>query len=76
VSAKTVNLYVIYDHPFDYPDDFVIRRWEMQQPKEIVGLAKTLEQARAMLKSSVKGVMLTNIGRYGADDPKITEVWL
>jgi hypothetical protein len=66
-----VNLYVIYDHPTDYPDKWVVRRWELDVPKEVVGTADSLEEARALIPEGC-----TNLSRSTSDDPKIHEVWL
>lgn len=70
-----LNLYVIYDHPSDYPDCFVIRRWELDEPKEIVAFTNKIEVARQLLKDTV-GAGLVNLGKYNTDDPAIAEVWV
>jgi len=66
-----MNTYSIYEHPADYPDDFVVRRWENTDPKELVGTAKTLEAARKYVPHG-----MVNVGRYAQDDPCIVEVWI
>lgn len=69
---EALNLYVIYGSPTDYPDQFVVRRWENNEPKELVGLANTLKEARELLPQTG----LYNLGRYMDDDPAIEEVWI
>ena len=69
--------YVIYDHPTDYPDMFVIREWEIAKngsiiPKQIVFKSFDVDVVRGYLR--MRG--LINIGRYKNDDPKILEVWI
>lgn len=70
-----MNIYVIYKKPKDYPDKFVLRRWEIGdgtvEPKEVVALANTLEEA---MKAMPPGMTAT--GRYASDDPVIVGVWL
>lgn len=69
--AEPLSLYVIYDHPRDYPDSFVVRRWELDAQKEVVGTAPTLEAARKLVPPD-----LYNLGRHEGDDPNIVEVWI
>ena len=71
MSNEAVNTYVIYDHPSDYPNSFAVRRFEWATPMELIGIADTLDQARALLPSG-----LYNLGRTHKDDPKIVEVWI
>lgn len=73
---RTLTQYVIYEHPLDYPEHFVVRRWEIGEgkilaAKEPLGIAPTLESARAMLPEG-----LYRIARDKRDDPAIAEVWL
>jgi hypothetical protein len=70
-AATTVSLYVIYDHPRDYPESFVVRRWDLEIPREVVGTAPTLEAARELVPPG-----LYNLERYEGDDPNIVEVWI
>lgn len=74
--TATIPIYVIYDHPKDYPNHWAVR---MQTPvgggkilfDRNVFLFETLEAARAALPPG-----LTHIPREEADDPKIFESWL
>jgi hypothetical protein len=65
-------LYVIHDHPSDFPDWYVITKWDLSVRLGVFGFCRTLEEARVHL--SRKG--LVNIGREPDDDPKIVEVWV
>lgn len=70
-----IELFVIYDHPRDFPEHVVVRRhcvgqgWTKPdaEPLAVVG---TIAAARAVLPPG-----LSNLGRNPADDPKIAEVW-
>lgn len=70
------TLYVIYDHPTDIPDYFVVRPHDIygqcSTPREVAGCFKELERAREWCMQ----LGLVNGGRKPADDPKIVEVWM
>jgi hypothetical protein len=65
-------LYVIYDHPRDYPTLFVCRvhHGEVAEP-HLFAAADTLKEMRDKLPPG-----LYNMGRFAADDPAICEVWV
>lgn len=69
-------LYTVYKYPKDYPDKFVVRRWEINgkpQPenKEIVAVGEDLQEVRSKLPHG-----LCRIERQPEDDPVIVETWL
>ena len=77
-----VSMWVIYAHPSDHPDKFVVRR-HVAMPTGIRAVIRavhvyrvfdTLDQARARLHASHPG--LTKIDRSVADDSVIVETWL
>lgn len=61
----------IYDHPEDYPDNFVARVWDVNSPTHLVALADTLEGIRATIPPN-----MTRMPRSLRDDPVIVEVWI
>jgi hypothetical protein len=67
-----VKLYVIYDHPRDFPLWFVCRIFhgELAEP-HAWAFTRTLEEMRARLPAG-----LYNLGRQPEDDPAIAEVWI
>ena len=67
-----LNIWVIYDHPTDYPDTYVARRWVGEKPTDDILLSPDLEAVENQLAEWG----LTMIGRYSEDDPKIMSVWL
>ena len=75
MSDVILSQYAIYDHPSDYPHNFVVRRWDVYDgfdvpvPNGNPVLAETLEGARAAVPPG-----LVNIGRMPGDDPVILEV--
>ena len=72
-ETPVITLYVVYDHPRDYPDEFVVRRWFMDRPElgEPFARGDSLEAVRAELPR-----ILRNLGRHKNDDEAIVEVWI
>ncbi len=68
-------MYVIYDHPKDFPDKFIARRWEDNGgepvPCNVVKVGETIEEVRAALPAG-----LACFTRYPSDDPVIVETWM
>lgn len=78
-NRQTLEHYVIYERPKDYPDKFVVRRWVIKAGNEeealiadkAAVLVNTLEQARAVVPQG-----LYRIPRAQEDDPVIVETWI
>lgn len=70
-----MDMWVIYDRPKDFLDQYVVRQWFIGPgvifADEQAYLAATLEAARAMIPTG-----LTPIPRKPDDDPVIVEVWI
>jgi hypothetical protein len=70
-------MWVIYDHPRDFPEHFVVRMQCSGAPPfgsrvaSIAVLCRTLEEARAQVP-----IYCSLFGRDPADDPVIVETWL
>jgi hypothetical protein len=72
--SEPLNIWTIYDHPKDYPEHFVVRRWKIETGQAVAGeckLADTLEEARKLVPWQS-----TRLGRMANDDPVIVENWL
>ena len=70
-----LRLYVIYERPLDYPNDYVLRAQlakngeiEVEREPTCVG---SLAECRAAVPAG-----LTNLGRDPRDQPQILEVWV
>jgi hypothetical protein len=68
-------MFVIYDHPLDYPEHYVVRQWfplatGHALPAEGYTLHATLEDARARIP---KGLLRRD--RWAGEDMVIAEVW-
>ena len=70
-----MSQWVVYDHPRDYPDVFVMRRWKILDgvvlATDEVKTAATLKEIRALVPPG-----LYRLSRFEDDDPCIVEVWL
>lgn len=71
-----LSLWTIYNHPSDYPDNFVARRFTTDREgihvTENVMVGQSLSGLRMVMRMSG----LTCIQRSPQDDPKILETWL
>ena len=68
--------YAIFDHPYDFPDSWVVRAFEMQSdgtglPTTSYHLAATLLRARSLIPRG-----RCNIGRSDLDADSVFEVWI
>lgn len=75
LCAVTLSMWIVYDHPKDYPAHFVARRW-MILPAEALAtadffFAETLEGVRELLPPG-----LHRLPRAHGDEPVVAEVWL
>jgi hypothetical protein len=73
-----MNLYTVYESPTDYPDKYVVRRWEIVDPdnvpvaKEVFMIGSDLNEIRNALQK----MGLYRIPRDESDDKKIVETWI
>lgn len=64
--------YCIYKNPSDYPDKFVVRRWDGLTPETLpLMVSDTLDEARIVIP-----VGLTKIGRHDTEDISILESYI
>ena len=74
---SALAIWTVYDHPLDYPNDFVARRFEIgaggHRPTASIIVAPDLETLRRIFLTEMH---LTCLARHPADDPKIVECWL
>jgi hypothetical protein len=74
--ATELPAWIVYDHPTDFPDDYVARLWMFLPPPAAptshIITCKNLDALRFMLED--EGFIC--IGREPDDDPKIVEVWV
>ena len=67
-----MTLWTVYDHPRDFPNSFIARAFDLDQPTNQMIVAADLEKLRGILESWG----LTRLARHPEDDPCIVETWL
>lgn len=71
-----LSMWVVYDHPRDYPNSFIARRWIADANRitatEDIAKAATIEALQLHFRKQG----LVKINRSPTDDPKIVETWL
>jgi hypothetical protein len=68
-------MFVIYDHPTDFPDSYVARLWvTLPQPQstEFVILSERIGNLRQIMEQ----IGFAQLARDPADDPKALETWI
>lgn len=68
---QTLNIWVVYENPKDFPLKFVARRWELDKPTNEIIVTDTLGELRDELPEG-----LTRLDRHFDDDPCIVETWV
>lgn len=75
--SEPLVMWTIYDHPADYPNNFVAREWACDAsgatPTGSFIVSPDLELLRHMM---ITDLHLTCLARNENDDPKIVETWL
>lgn len=79
--TERLSMWTVYDHPLDYPDHFVARRFEVGQPTEgDNGVIRTNDTIKSPYLQDVRTVLaeagLACLPRSDGDEPQIIEVWL
>ncbi len=71
----TLEMFVVYKHPKDFPEDYVIRLWiiDAEGPKATTQYftAKTLWEVRRFVPAG-----RVQLDRRPDDEPQIVEVWV
>ena len=70
--TDALTIWTIYDHPRDFPDNYVARRFENDVPTTEVIIAPDLDKLRRFFIHNG----LVCIARSEEDQPQIVESWL
>ena len=76
MTETWLSIWTIYEHPGDYPDGFVVRKFDIVHGKtepvpSIAFGAPTLETARSLLPAGLR-----RLPRAETDEPQIVESWI
>jgi hypothetical protein len=73
---RTMEMFVVYQRPRDFPNHFVMRRWtatagKAEPDQDYFILGETLDQVRQSVPRNC-----VRLERDPNDDPVIVEIWL
>lgn len=75
--SEQMFFYAVYDHPKDYPDHYVVRRFLITPGKSVPEADIYLQKENLdELRLSLRLLGLFPIGRDKSDDPVIVETWI
>jgi hypothetical protein len=75
-GPDALSIWVIYDHPTDFPDHFVARRHIAYGPGAGPTDDIVIHGKLAAVRKEMERRFLTCLARHPEDDPKIVETWL
>jgi hypothetical protein len=70
-SKGLLSMWTVYDHLADYPNDYVARCFEMDQPTDIVFVGTSEE-----IRESLATCGLVRLQRFVEDHAKVVETWV
>jgi hypothetical protein len=71
---KATVIWVVYDHPSDYPEDYVARMWLNGVATETCIVNKSVWAIRVIIGHNYP--LLRCLPRIPEDDPCVVECWL
>ncbi len=71
ISKCFLPIIVIYQKPKDYPEKYVARLWDVNNPTEYAAVKGSLEEIRAVVPRMMVRFPLSKL-----DDPRIIETYL
>jgi hypothetical protein len=70
-----LDMYVVYDHPTDFPNHFVVRHWIIgagrAKPTDRCVIGKTLDEVRTAIPA-----YCVRLERSPEDEPQVLESWV
>jgi len=76
-TRGALSMWTIYDHPTDFPDSFIARRFEVGGGHgHAIATEDTVQGDIDALRESFAKAGLICLRRNENDDPKIVETWL
>jgi hypothetical protein len=71
-DVSILELWTVYDHPLDFPDEYVARKFIDGKVTQEYFTMDDLEKMRMVMESKA----LFCVTRHPTDDPCIVETWL
>lgn len=72
---STLEMWTVYDHPYDYPDKFVARRWDVGKSGLVRTEAVMVSDDLQAIRIELEGWGLYCLPRMPGDEPQIVETW-
>lgn len=72
----TLFMYTVYDHPLDYPDKYVVRRYAVTASGPVAGDVVMVNDSLDAIRAVMEKRGLYCLTRHPEDDSKIVETWL
>jgi hypothetical protein len=69
-------VWTMYDHPKDYPDGFIARRFEVNMHGDVAPTDHTMMGEVDDLQEIFRTAGLVRVSRQDDDDPVIVETWI
>jgi hypothetical protein len=70
-ARGVLNIWTVFDHPRDYPNGFIARRFELDQPTQDAFTGQLDAIRDALMRCG-----LYRLKRNDADHPSVLETWL
>ena len=75
--GAVMTVWVVYDHPKDFPASYVARPQFVMQDNSVVPCrAAWVNEDLDVIRNALAETGLTCLARQTGDDPKIVETWL
>jgi hypothetical protein len=74
--SVTISIWTIYDHPKDFPNFFVARRWEVEGGSPLATTEIITSTSLERVRNEMETLGLTKLMSTPKDQPHIVEVWL
>ena len=74
-AMEKLAMWTVYDHPKDFPDKFVARKW-LVATEPVATDEHLVSDSLEWLRRRFEEMGLYCIPRNPGDDPNIVEVWL
>ncbi len=74
--TEQLSMWVVYDHPTDFPDNIIARRWVIVGPLFYATEETIKTDDIETMRNDMIMRGLTVLQRSPTDDPKIMEMWI
>lgn len=69
-------MWTIYDHPRDYPEGYIARRWDVEASRVLATDIVLRSDSLELLREQMEDMELFCIPRSESDEPQVLETWI